>query len=469
MAHGCVTKTERLPVPTSTYITDTIVALATAPLPAGVAVVRVSGPLALPIAQSLSGKAQFLPGFMQYCTLRDRRGQAVDRGYVVFFAGPKSFTGHDIAEFHVHGSRAVTDRVCVEACHLGARPAEPGEFTQQAFEQGKLDLPQVEALADLIAARSEVGRATALAQLDGQLSEVLMNLRTPVLRVLAELEARLDFGAEQDVGALDLPAMQDQLRALAATMQALAATAHAGQARLQGARVALYGAPNAGKSTLFNALLGHDRALVDAQPGTTRDTIEAQTAPQGLLITWIDTAGVRATDDRVEAAGRQRALREIAQADLVLWLEDGAQPPAELPPPEGQGSVLRVLTKADQPPWHPEQNPQWLRVSAASGLGLTALLDRVVATLHDQMAGIRPGGATDLKAAEVVVTRQRHADALLRAADDLQRAADALGHAGLEYAAADAHQAADTLDELLGTTTADDVLGVIFSQFCIGK
>ena len=432
---------------------QTIVACASARMPAGIAVLRLSGPDAHAITARLSGQACAPHGQMVLRTLLDERGGLLDRGYVVAFHAPRTFTGQDIAELHVHGSLAVIDAVLAACCALGAQLARPGEFTQRAFEHGKLDLLAVEALADLLSARSEEARQQALAHLDGQLGQKLRQLRAPLLEILATLEGELDFG--DTLGAADHTLAVQALTDLQAAIAALLAMAQAGQVRLQGARVVLYGAPNVGKSTLFNALCGVDRALVDARPGTTRDTIEVQTAPDGLLLTWVDTAGVRQTSDPVEQAGAARSLEEAAHADVVLWIDDGVAA-ALSGPDSGKAVVLAVRTKVDLGGPLPTGH---LAVSAHSGEGVEALRAAIVLAVR---------GSADV--GEVGLARARHAQALRSALAHVQRARRALEtHLGAEYAAADLRAAAADLDELSGAIVAQDVLDDVFSRFCLGK
>ncbi len=440
---------------------ETIAALATAPGSAGVAIVRISGPLAPHIACTLSGRplADLRHGQLKFGALRDPQGRLLDRGYVTVLNPPHTFTGEAVAELQVHGSPAVVARLLAVVVQLGARPALPGEFTLRAYQHGRLDLLQAEALADLVSARSEAARLAALDHLDGALSRALLDLRQPIVQALAEVEARLDFATEADVGVLDRQAWAQVLHDLHTRVAALLGTARAGRLRLHGARVVLYGAPNAGKSTLLNALCGADRALVDARPGTTRDTIEVTTAPEGVQVTWIDTAGVRDATDPVEQQGTARAQAEAEHADLVLWIQDGSQPVDDARPPR-QPLVLRVRTKADLPTYLAEQGT--LAVSVHANLGVTELLTAVVAALRD--LGELPRGE------QVAITRERHAEGLRQALQALERAQLALGDdEPLELAAADLREATQALDELIGTVTPDDVLGAVFSRFCIGK
>lgn len=442
--------------------TDTIVARATAPGAAGVAIVRVAGPRAHEIAAALSGHRLTAPNRLHYCHLRDpQTGELIDRGYVAIFAAPRSFTGDDIAELQVHGAPVGVDRLVAACCGLGARLAKPGEFTWRALHNGKIDLPQAEALADLLAAQTAQQHREALAHVDGALGKRLGQLRAPLTGLLANVEARIDFAAEPHLAAWDPAPAVAMLGDLAQQMDELAATAAAARLRMRGARVVLAGAPNAGKSTLFNALCGQDRAIVDAHPGTTRDTLEAQTAPLGHLVTWVDTAGLRQTSDAVEQQGTARAEQAVADAELVLWVCDSTLPPA--PPPPCRAAVLRVASKAELPraAGYADGEP-WLPVSAQTGQGISELLQAV--------AGHVAALAAPPRADQVAVTRQRHADALTRAAEDLRRAAEWLtGDPQLELAASDLRQAADELNEITGPLTPDDVLAAIFSSFCIGK
>lgn len=445
----------------------TIVALASASGIAGVAVVRLSGSEAVAIASALCASTDMPHGQMQLRTLREPLTNApIDTGYVVYFGAPRSYTGEDIVEFHVHGSPAGVDRLIAACCAGGARIADRGEFTQRALGNGKLDLAQAEGLLDVLHAQAEHQHNAALAHLDGRLSRAIDLLRQPLLRVTAEIEARIDFAAEPHLAHFDRGPIRALLLDIAERTQALAATAQAGRVRLRGARVVLAGAPNAGKSTLLNALVGHDRAIVDPRPGTTRDTLEVATAPEGVLVTWIDTAGLRLATDSVEAQGTARALGEVEHADLVLWIIDQGAPPSALP--ATTASVLRVRNKSDGPE-HPSvrTDPQWhqsLAVCALNGDSIDELRRAVVNQVRS-LGSIGQG-------AQVAIARQRHADGLQRAEQAVRAALaqlEPLAELALELVAADLRDAIDALDELTGPMTPDDVLAAIFSEFCIGK
>ncbi|MCO4761160.1 MAG: tRNA uridine-5-carboxymethylaminomethyl(34) synthesis GTPase MnmE [Myxococcales bacterium] len=441
---------------------ETIVAPATADQAAGVAIVRLSGPRAIAIGQQIAKRRQLPHARMCFGGLHSQT-ERIDQGYVVAFVGPKSFTGEDVVEIHSHGSPAVVRALCDAAVDFGARPARPGEFTRRAWLAGKLDLMQAEALMDLVSARSEAGRKQALAHLDGRASDALAGLRLPLIDAIADLEARLDFATQEDVDDLDRQAAVGRLQALAAQMARLSGSARAGQLRIHGARVALYGAPNAGKSTMFNALLGADRALVHDQPGTTRDVVEAQGVVEDLQVTWVDTAGVRDASGVVEAAGIERAHAAAAAADVVLWLTDSNQseaaPLPALPlPPEGP-VVVRLWTKADLLTSPSPATPA--AISALRPGDVQQVLARVATALRDLQA---------TRADDLVLTRARQATGLRAAAEATTRGAQALEIGEpLELPVADLRDAVDALDEVTGRIAPDEVLQAIFSRFCVGK
>ncbi|MSP91558.1 MAG: tRNA uridine-5-carboxymethylaminomethyl(34) synthesis GTPase MnmE [Myxococcales bacterium] len=450
----------------------TIAALATPPGPGGVAVVRVSGALAPLIAHAISGRATLPHATLCFGRLCDpATGATLDSGYVVRFAAPRSFTGEDTAEFHVHGSPAVVECVLAACVGLGARRAGPGEFTWRAWRAGKLDLAQCEGLLDLVSARTEPARRLALDLHDGVLSRRIEALRQPLLGLVADVEARLDFAHEPGIGTLDLEAVAAAVATVRADVEGLLATAQAGRVRLNGARVVLFGAPNAGKSSLFNVLCGQDRALVHAEPGTTRDVLEALTAPDGQFVTWVDTAGLRATADPVERLGTERALAALAQADVALWVVDGTQPPPAVPAmpavrASGEPGAVQVTvrTKADLPlhaAWLADAGPH-VAVSSVTGSGLEALRAMVA-------GAVRALGDT-AQVHGVAITRERHRDSLQRTQAALVQAGTACA-AGWppECVADDLRAALAGLGEVIGSVDVEDVLGEVFGRFCVGK
>lgn len=340
-------------------MTDTIYAPATASGRAAVAVLRVSGPRTKDAVRALAGRA---PAARRATlrTLRDLGGEEIDRALVLVFDGPESYTGEDAAEFHVHGGPAVVAAMLAALHALGLRLAEPGEFTRRAFENGKLDLAQAEGVADLVEAETEAQRRQALEQLGGRLSEVQARWTEALIEALAMLEAAVDFPDEevpQDVAARARPALQR----LVAELESAAADAERGERIREGYRIALIGAPNAGKSTLLNALAGRDAAIVTATPGTTRDIIEVPMVLAGYKALMADTAGLRDTGDEIEAEGVRRARAWAAAADLRLWLVDGSGPDAGPAPMELRPGDLCLITKRDRWPGREGRGPRGRR------------------------------------------------------------------------------------------------------------
>ncbi|PZQ65473.1 MAG: tRNA uridine-5-carboxymethylaminomethyl(34) synthesis GTPase MnmE [Phenylobacterium zucineum] len=445
-------------------MSDTIYAPATAAGRSAVAVVRTSGPRT---RQALRTVAGGVPKARRASlkSLRGPDGEEIDRALVLFFPGPDSYTGEDVAEFHVHGGASVVAALLETLGALGLRLAEPGEFTRRAFEHGKLDLAQAEGVADLIDAETEAQRRQALEQLGGRLSAVQARWTDALLEALAMLEAAVDFPDEevpQDVAARARPVLER----LAAELDAAAADAERGERVREGFRIALIGAPNAGKSTLLNAIAGRDAAIVTATPGTTRDIIEVPLVLAGYKALLADTAGLRETGDEIEAEGVRRARAWAAGADLRLWLVDGTSNETPGVPMELRRGDLCLITKRDQPvgsagAWASQQARR-LEMSVAEftakGPGdlawlQTTLAERVV----EALAGAEPPAAT----------RLRHQELLTDAAD---RVRSALRHdEHIELAAEDVRLASRALDRITGRIDPEQVLGRIFSTFCIGK
>ncbi|MFC4426302.1 tRNA uridine-5-carboxymethylaminomethyl(34) synthesis GTPase MnmE [Deinococcus navajonensis] len=434
-------------------LTDTIAAVATAPGSAGVGIVRVSGPGALQIADALfSGRrapSKTPGGRFLFGELRAEDGEVLDEGLCLVFRGPRSYTGEDVAEFQTHGSPAVLGRVLARALELGARPARPGEFTLRAYLSGRLDLAQAEAVLGLVEAQTDAARRQASLGLSGALGVRVARIGANITRTLAALQAMLDY-PEEGVPEED---REGPLSAAEHDLQELVASARAGQVATRGARLALIGRPNAGKSSLLNALLGFERSIVTPIPGTTRDYLEAGLELAGLPVTLVDTAGIRDTTDQVEAAGVRQALNLAEAADLVLALEDGSRPrktlPAELPP---GARVIRVQTKADLPAvWH---DAGVLRVSAVSGEGLPALREAA----HGALLG-------DAARGEAWLTTERQADAARRALAHVQAAR----HLPDDLASWELEEALRALSDLTGRDVQEDVVDAVFRNFCVGK
>ena len=447
-------------------MTETIFALATAAGRAAVAVVRVSGPATREVVAALAGK---VPPPRQAGLRRLKHdGVALDEALVLFFQGPASYTGEDAAEFHVHGGRAVVEALLEALVALGLRLAEPGEFTRRAFENGKLDLAQAEGVADLIDAETEGQRKQALGQIGGALSQRYERWRELLVHALAMLEAAVDFPDEdlpEEVAARARPGLQ----ILAAEIDAALSDVSRGRRVRDGYRIALVGAPNAGKSTVLNGLAERDAAIVTEIAGTTRDIIEVPLVLGGYRVLLADTAGLRETEDVVEAEGVRRARAWAHDADLRIWVIDGfhvehlAGEDSNLLAP-GDWALINKMDVADAQ-----------AVAAAS----EALVER---GLTVRTAAARTEGAVDRLRADLTVhvtaalsgaefpaaTRLRHAERLREARAYLARA---LSDAGLEVelAAEDVRMAARALAKITGRIDAEDVLDRVFSSFCIGK
>ncbi len=437
---------------------DAIFALATAPGRAAVAVVRISGPDLKPMLARLGGDRPLRPREAALRAIRGADGGEIDRGLVLWFPGPNSFTGEDVLELHLHGGVAVVEAASEALRALGARPAEPGEFTRRAFEAGRLDLTEAEAVADLVDAETDAQRRQALQQLGGALTRQGERWRAALVEALAFLEAQVDFPDEEVPEAVAEAAAQP-LRALIGDIDA-ALQDQRGERVRQGLRIALIGAPNAGKSSLLNALIRRDAAIVTPIAGTTRDVIEAPWVIGGYKVTFGDTAGLRDTHDAIEAEGVRRARVWAEAADLRLWLVD----------PTGTGAAaadvgglirpgdLRLLTKADLWRARPDAGDEAIPVSVAKAGGLEVLESRLAAWVSTAMAGGDFPG----------VTQARHRQVLAEARDHLARAVARLSGAP-ELAAEDVRLAARALERLSGRVNPDDVLDRVFSSFCIGK
>jgi tRNA modification GTPase len=445
-------------------MTDTIFALATAAGRAAVAVVRVSGPGTRDVVAALAGK---VPAPRQAALRRLRHDRVdLDEALVLWFEGPASYTGEDAAEFHVHGGRAVVDALLEALVGLGSRLAEPGEFTRRAFENGKLDLAQAEGVADLIDAETEGQRRQALGQIGGALSQRYDRWRELLVHALAMLEAAVDFPDEdlpEEVAARSRPGLET----LASEIDAALADASRGRRVRDGYRIALIGAPNAGKSTVLNGLAERDAAIVTEIAGTTRDIIEAPLVLGGYRVLLADTAGLRETADVVEAEGVRRARAWAHDADLRIWVVDGFH----VEHLQGEGSDLlapgdwALINKIDIAD---------ADVVARTGAALTArgLTVRTAAAnsagaVDRLKAGLTSHVIAALSGAEFpAATRLRHAERLREARAYLGRA---LAELEVELAAEDVRLAARALAKITGRIDAEDVLDRVFSSFCIGK
>lgn len=436
-------------------MTDTIHALATPSGQGAIAIVRLSGPATRDVLEKLSVK----DGKPRLASLRrlvfDER--VLDEALTLWFAGPHSYTGEDCAELHLHGGRAVVEAVLAALTSSGSRLAEPGEFTRRAFENGRMDLAQAEAVADLIDAETEAQKAQALGQLDGALSRTYAGFRRRLLQAQALIEAEIDFPDE------DVPDQLSQsagplLDALARDLGAAIDDADRGQRVRDGYRIVLIGETNAGKSSLFNALVSREAAIVTPIAGTTRDVLDAQLVIGGYAVTLSDTAGLRDSDDPIEAEGVRRAHDRASQADLRLWVRapgDPEGPAAALV----QADDLTVWTKSDlTPSTQADDRASGLWVSTINGEGLSGLHDWLSQRLARNLSG------ADFPS----VTRERHRHRLTEARQSVEAARQTLAISP-ELAGEDLRAAADALGRVTGAIGVEDVLGEVFSTFCIGK
>ncbi|MER8685626.1 tRNA uridine-5-carboxymethylaminomethyl(34) synthesis GTPase MnmE [Mesorhizobium sp. M1136] len=438
---------------------DSIVALSSGRLPAGIAVIRISGPQSRFVVETIAGSA--VPNRVaSYRKLRAPDGSVLDSGLVVFFAGPDSFTGEDVAEFHVHGGRAVVAKMLETITSFdGVRHAEPGEFTRRAFVNGKLDLVETEALADLINAETEAQRRFAVHNAEGVQSELYLGWRRRLIHARAMIEAEIDFADEDDVPGSVADTVWSDVRAMIAEIERHVAGFRAAEIIRDGFEVVILGAPNAGKSSLFNALARREAAIVTDEPGTTRDLLEVVLDLEGVRVRVTDTAGLREAPGKIEAIGIEKARAKAHSADLLLLLEEMAEPMAigVLP---GAIPALRVGTKVDllrakspSPAAHYD-----IAISTQDGTGVAELLDEIG----------RHAAAQIGQAGDILPSRLRHVE-LLNETKRFLLAAAASSDRGQELRAEELRLAADRLGRIVGAVDVEDMLDVIFSQFCIGK
>jgi len=442
---------------------DTIAAIATAPGIGGVGVLRVSGPAVPAIAAALLGRAPE-PRHAHFAAFRDDGGALIDRGLLLYFPEPASYTGEDVLELQGHGSPVLLDLLLRRVCALGARLARPGEFTERAFLNGKLDLAQAEAVADLIGARSQAAARAALRSMEGLFSRRVQALQQALVALRVHIEAAIDF-PEEEIDFLADPLIVQQMKDLRAGLDELLREARRGLRLNDGLKAVIVGRPNAGKSSLLNALAGSERAIVTAVAGTTRDVLREQLDLDGVALELADTAGLRDTDDEVEREGVRRARDELRRADTVLLVTDAHHAETDLALlaglPDGVERLVlinKIDLDGETPRLEARGGLPWLWLSARTGEGLDALRQRLAV-----LAGAGQGeGAFS--------ARRRHVLALETVATHLARADDVLAatRAG-ELAAEELRQAQQALGEITGTYTSDDLLGAIFSSFCIGK
>ena len=451
---------------------DTIVALSTPPGRSGIGVIRLSGTRSLSITRTLVGEDQFTPeaGRATLKKLREpESGEVLDRALITFFKAPHSFTGEDVIELSCHGSPVLLRHLIDIVLSLDARAAGPGEFTLRALANGRLNLSQAEAVRDLINAQTNAAARQAARQLGGELSARLQPIKDALLDIIVPLESSLEF-VEDDLPEVAVDAVKVKLAALILDIEALSDTFRSGRLLREGLRVTLAGRPNVGKSSVFNSLLLADRAIVTDIPGTTRDSLSELVSLQGVPVLLTDTAGVRASADRIEALGIERTRRAMADADLIIVVLDGSEAltdeDEEIFADVAESLHIIALNKSDLESFHRNGHKQKdyvapvIAISAKTGAGLDDL----------RAAILRPFASPDMHSAGLLITDARHFDLLSRTRQSLvssavlleQRASEELLLVGL-------YNALRFLGEITGETTPEDVLSQIFATFCIGK
>jgi len=437
---------------------DTIVAIATASGRGGIGIVRLSGPRAREIAERLCGRA-LEPRHAQRVRFRDRDGAVLDDGIALLFVAPASYTGEDVVELQAHGSPVVLQELLEACCALGARRARAGEFSERAWENGRLDLAQAEAVADLIAAADLRAARAARRSLEGEFSRRVDDLAHTLLALRVQLEASIDF-SDEELDAESEAALQRRLAAAREQIDALLSAAERGRRLRDGLHAVIVGPPNAGKSSLLNVLAGSDRAIVADLPGTTRDLLQETIRVDGIELTLVDTAGLREEGDAIEREGMRRARDELARADAALAVLDARDPGAGRATVEaaleGVPVVLWLHNKRDLSPATIAEDADAIFVSARTGEGLDLLHARLRA-----LAGEGGEGAFSARA--------RHVEALQRARALLDEAVAGFAAAWPELAADSLRRAHDALGEITGRVLPDALLGHIFATFCIGK
>ena len=448
------------------YEKDTIVANATPLIPSAVGIIRISGEKAFDIGKKLFPlKKEPQERKVYFGNIVDRKGNVIDEGLIVFFKAPRSFTGEDVVEIYPHGSVPVIRRIISEAIALGARMAQPGEFTKRAFFNGKIDLTQAEAIADLIEAKTEKASQAAVNLLEGKLSKQVKQLRNSLLEIVSLIEAELNF--PEDVEEIDFDMVKQTLKNVISQIEKLMATYKKGELIREGIKLAIVGRPNVGKSSLFNALVGYERAIVSEYQGTTRDFIEESFSIQGIPVKLLDTAGIRETQDKIEKIGIEKALEKIQEADIVLFVFDASEGITEEdlkiyqlvkdknPIIVGNKSDL-ILDKSSQKYYFKDI----IFVSSKTQENLNKLEEKILQTLN-----LIEDSDTD------IYINLRHYEALKKAKQILQEVLNNIENYRdhKEILMLELTEAEKYLEEITGEITTEDVLGNIFSKFCIGK
>jgi tRNA modification GTPase len=451
------------------HLDDTIAAIATPPGEGGLGVVRLSGPQAARIAKRMLGTLGE-PRVATFGTVQDEHRAPIDQAVVTFFARPKSYTAEDVVEISAHGGAHVLGRILKTCVSLGARHAEPGEFTRRAFLNGRIDLTQAEAVLDLIRSKTDRSLEVAMSQLEGKLSRELSGIKDALMHAHAHLEAYLDF-PDDDLEIYSNQELLGQLERINTSLRRLIASYSKGELLREGALVVIVGRPNVGKSSLLNALLDRDRAIVSEIPGTTRDVLEESIDLNGLWIRVADTAGLGESKDPLDQAGMQRTRQYLEDGDLFIWMIDGSvgctDEDRSIKQSLNGKPVLTIVNKVDLPGQKKIDKTEFMnaeekavRVSCKTKEGIE-LLEKTIseAVLSDELG-----------AESILITRLRHKEALEVSIEALEKSRTALNDKmSLEFVALDLKRSLDALRELIGEIYSEDLLDVIFREFCIGK
>lgn len=456
----------------STINIRTIAAVATPPGQGAIALLRISGPRALAIARNLLKPfpSPIEPRLQYFGKCLDSAGRILDEALFTYFQGPASFTGEDTVEISCHGGVMVTRCLLSEILRLGANPAEPGEFSQRAFLNGKIDLTRAESIMDMITAQTELAVRAAGEQLAGKLSHAMEALRGELIEAAAHVEAYIDF-PDEDIDRESKNLIIARLDGALGRIEALLATSKRGRILREGILTVLCGAPNVGKSSLLNQLVGFDRAIVSQQAGTTRDTIEEVINLNGIPLRVVDTAGLRESGDEIEIQGMARSRDQLARAELVLHLVDSSRPRAEaaILPVASMLNIplIRILNKSDLPT-HPDwlaagdEGTPALRLSCLTGEGMDSLRQLITQTITGNPEGFDRGHLVSINA--------RHEHYLAAARNCLESARQQLeSNPSPEFAAFEIREALESIGAVVGKTDVEEILGAIFSTFCIGK
>ena len=461
-------------------LSDTISAIATPNGEGGIGIIRLSGPLAIPISTVLFHPSRQISDIKSYTihhgqVIDPESNQVVDEVLLNVFRSPKSYTTEDTVEFNCHGGSIILRRVLELTLKHGARIADPGEFTKRAFLNGRIDLAQAEAVIDLIQAKSDIARQMAVDQLGGKLSQTIESINDQIIGLLAETEAMVDF-PDEDLDFMDFSKILQSSKEIRLALDELITTANDGRIIREGINCAILGKPNVGKSSLLNALLETDRAIVTEIPGTTRDTIEESVSISGIPLNLIDTAGIRETDNLIEQHGVERSKSFLAEADLLLVMISAADPMDNVDIDLLNSTVDRkaviILNKIDLPmrtlPVQVKEQVQNKQIIETSVLHSKGVEDLKSAILTEVLVSHDVGDSRT--SVSTIVTNVRHYDALRRAKADLSCAIESLcQRQSPEFVALDLRGCLDQLGEIVGKTTNEDILGRIFSQFCVGK